>query len=290
MQPYPLLLGVAFAGLLAGTYSDLKTREVPDWINFGMIFAGLGIRAIYSVALFDYMIVVQGLLGLGLFFLVASLMYYGGQWGGGDAKMLMGLGSLMGLDIPKAILLSETPDLLIFWVILLLVGAVYGFAVSIYLSIKHRKAFKAEFMPIFKTSRIRLGAALAIALIACGISLFMPDAMLKMLFLGLAGVVLFTYLLWVYVKAVEKACMLKDLPVDRLTEGDWIAEDVVIDKKRICGPKDLGIERKQIEVLKKLAAKGKVKTVRVKEGIAFLPPFLISFILTWMWPIKVYFL
>ncbi|PIO05594.1 hypothetical protein COT47_04145, partial [Candidatus Woesearchaeota archaeon CG08_land_8_20_14_0_20_43_7] len=45
-------------------------------------------------------------------------------------------------------------------------------------------------------------------------------------------------------------------------------------KKYICGPKDLGIEKKQIAIL----LKHKVKKVLVREGIPFVPSFLIAFI------------
>lgn len=286
MDMIPLAAGVALAGLVVATYSDMKTREVPDWINYGMIFAGLGIRAIYSVAELDYTVFLHGILGLAIFFLIASLMYYAGQWGGGDAKMLMGVGALMGLTIPKGFTIDQIPDLIIFWFLLLLAGAVYGLGVSLFLSIKHADRLAAELMPTFKNSRMRLVAALLLGAAAAGAALFVSDAFSRLLLTALAAVAVLTYVLWAYVRAVENACMLKDLPIGLLREGDWIAEDVIVDKKRICGPKDLGIEKKQIELLKELAQKGKVKTVRVKEGIPFLPPFLIAFVLTWLWPIK----
>ena len=289
MGVFPLLTGVGLAGLVTGTISDLRTREVPDWINFGMIFSGLGIRAIYSVANLDYTIILHGILGLALFFLVASVMYYGGQWGGGDAKTLMGLGALMGMEIPKSLTLAQMPDLLIFWVLLLVGGAVYGFGVSILLSIKHASRFRTVLFPIVKRSWMRLTAALIVAAAAALAALIIQERFIRVLLAGLSTIVVLTYLLWVYVKAVEKACMIKDMPIESLTEGDWIAKDVIIDGKRICGPKDLGIEREQIALLKELAEKGKLKTVTVKEGIPFLPPFLIAFILTWLWPVKIFF-
>jgi hypothetical protein len=74
--------------------------------------------------------------------------------------------------------------------------------------------------------------------------------------------------------------MIKDLPVKKLTEGDWIHKEVYIGKKLITGPKDLGISREQIEELKKYSAKGKIKTVAVKEGIPFIPVFLLAYIAT----------
>ena len=281
-----LLTGVALAGLAAATYSDLRTREVPDWLNYGMIAAGVGLRVIWAAASFDIMILVEGLLGLLLFFLVASLMYYGGQWGGGDAKMLMGLGCLMGFGIPKSWTLQEIPDLAVFWIILLFSGALYGLGASMVLSVRNFRALRQRFLPLFAKNRIRLAALMLLALASAGGSRLSQDPFLRIGLLSLSGVAAFTALLWIYVKAVEEVCMVKDYPLARLTEGDWIAEDVVVGGKRICGPKDLGISREQIATLKELAGQKKILTVKVKEGIPFLPPFLIAFMLTWVWPAK----
>ena len=79
-----------------------------------------------------------------------------------------------------------------------------------------------------------------------------------------------------FVKAVEKACMLKRVKPSELTEGDWIAKDVIVKNKRICGPKDLGIEKAQIRQLIRL----KIKSVIIKVGIPFVPSFLLAFVLT----------
>ena len=72
----------------------------------------------------------------------------------------------------------------------------------------------------------------------------------------------YSYLV-VFVKAVEDSCMYKWIPVNKLTEGDWVAKPVYVNKKIVCVPKDLGLELKQIKALKK----AKVKKVYVKEGI-----------------------
>ncbi len=65
-----------------------------------------------------------------------------------------------------------------------------------------------------------------------------------------------------------------------LTEGDWIAKDVKVNGKRICGPKDLGIEKKQIRKLVGFYRKGKVKRILIKVGIPFVPSFLVSFLIS----------
>jgi hypothetical protein len=74
--------------------------------------------------------------------------------------------------------------------------------------------------------------------------------------------------------------MYKFIVPEKLTEGDWIAKDVVVDKKKIVGPKDLGIEKHQIKQLIELKKKGKISKVKVKYGIPFVPSFLVAFILS----------
>ena len=43
-----LLLILTVLVLLIASYSDLKTKEVPDWLSYGFVFAAVGVRAIYS--------------------------------------------------------------------------------------------------------------------------------------------------------------------------------------------------------------------------------------------------
>ncbi|MBI2574772.1 hypothetical protein HYV82_02720 [Candidatus Woesearchaeota archaeon] len=74
--------------------------------------------------------------------------------------------------------------------------------------------------------------------------------------------------------------MLKYVGPEKLTEGDWIAKDIYVGGKYVCGPKDLGIEKSQIRQLLKYRHLGKIKKVLIKEGIPFVPSFLIAFLLS----------
>ena len=40
---------IAFFALLIASYTDLRTREVPDWLNFGLIGTGFGINLLFSI-------------------------------------------------------------------------------------------------------------------------------------------------------------------------------------------------------------------------------------------------
>ena len=90
------------------------------------------------------------------------------------------------------------------------------------------------------------------------------------------------FYLLVFVKAVENSCLLKWVEPRVLTVGDWIAKDVFVAGKRICGPKDLGVVKSQINKLIELKNKGKLSKVLLKTGIPFTPSFLLAFILLWL--------
>ncbi len=73
-----------------------------------------------------------------------------------------------------------------------------------------------------------------------------------------------------------KSCLLNWKNPDELVEGDWIAKAIKVKGKIIASPKDLGLENKQINLMRKL----KVKKILVKDGLPFIPAFLLGYILT----------
>ncbi len=282
----PIVLSVCLAGLIIGTYTDLRTREVPDWVNYGLIFCGFGIAAINSVIFWSTRFMLESILGFGFFFIIALLMYYTGQWGGGDSKMIMGLGALVGLTLPFSGWLGPgffdngLPFLINFLLYSVFVGAAYGFLWSIGLAIKNRKRFAEEFRSaLAKRGNVTMKKLLiAIAILGIIASFFLALP-LKLMILAFILVIALTFYMLIFIKTIEKVCMLKLVQPDKLTIGDWIAEDVKIGDRIICGPKDLGIEKGQIEELKKLKRKGKVDRILIKEGIPFVPSFLAAFLL-----------
>src|SRR3989338_10395029 len=98
---------VCFFGLLVGSLTDLKTREVPDLVNFGLLIIGFCLSFLASLVFWNSSYFISSLLGFALCFLLACIMFYTGQWGGGDAKMLMALGSLLGLPLSSVLSFSS---------------------------------------------------------------------------------------------------------------------------------------------------------------------------------------
>ncbi len=66
-------------------------------------------------------------------------------------------------------------------------------------------------------------------------------------------------------------------------EAALAEEHLFYGKLSVAGPADLGIEREAIGILSKLHAKGELSTVRVKDGVPFVPSFLLALLFTLAW-------
>ncbi len=273
-----LTYSLSLIALFIGSITDLKTREVPDWLNYGLLISGIGLNLLFSVIYSDSSFIINSILGLAIFFGIAYIMFYAGQWGGGDSKILMGLGAMLGIDVS-----FKTPQFLLwFFVNALFIGAIYGLLWSVYLVFKNKKRFWREFSKMLSEEKaVKSKRTMLFVMILLLILFFFAELYyIRILILSLAFLILTTFYLWIFVKAIEKSAMHKLVEPSKLTEGDWIVNDVFVGKKYICGPKDLGIEKRQIKKLIGFYRQGKIKKILIKEGIPFVPSFLIAFIVT----------
>jgi len=278
--PSIIVYSLSFAVLFIGSITDLKTREVPDWVNYGLILAGIGLNLLFSIIYSNASYIINSLIGLAIFFGIAYIMFYAGQWGGGDSKILMGLGAAIGINVGSI----KSQFLVGFFINALFAGAIYGLLYSILLVLRNRQKFWKEFKKALEQEKIVFAKKIILAALAVFLIIFVmvKYTYLKFLVLALAFVLLATFYLWIFTKALEKSCMCKFVEPVKLTEGDWIVKDIVVKGEYITGPKDLGIDKKQIRKLIELYKKGKVKKILIKEGIPFVPSFFIAFIVTFM--------
>ncbi len=269
---------LSFLALFIGTITDLKTREVPDWLNYGLVISGIGLNLLFSVIYLNSYFIINSIVGLAIFFGIAYIMFYAGQWGGGDSKMIMGLGAIIGIDVS----LIKSQFLFGFFINALLIGAIYGLLWSIFLVFKNKQRFLKEFREILLEKNIvKTKKFMLLILVLLLILFFLIQVYyIKILILSIAFLILTSFYLWIFVKAIEKFAMHKLVEPTKLTEGDWIAKDVVVDGKYITGPKDLGISKNQIKKLIQLHKQKKVKKILIKEGIPFVPSFFIAFVVT----------
>lgn len=287
---------LCFLGLLAGSITDLKTREVPDLVNFGLLITGFCLSLFASFVFWDVSYFVSSLLGFALCFLLSCIMFYTGQWGGGDAKMLMAIGSLVGLPLSSLLSLGSfdiffsfvtlssflsLPFLLLFLFFVFFIGGVYGTGWLLVLLVKHHKEFFLRVIVYLTNQKQRLIIIFvhAFSLALFVFSFFLVDLFLRLLSILLAFMLLLLFYGFIAIKVLEEIAFVKEIPVSLLTEGDWVASDVIVAEKVIIRKKDLGVSREQLLELQALAKKGKIKTVLVKYGIPFVPSFLIAFVL-----------
>ncbi len=265
-----IIYSVIFIWLFTASIFDIKTREVPDWLNFSLIAIGLSASLIYSIFSWDYWFFVYSLLGLAVAFVIAVIMSYTKQWGDGDSKMLLGIGACLGFNWHFAFFdFANWPILLYFFINSLVVGAVYGMFWAFGLGIVHRKEFVLEFK---KWKYWMFVLPLAFILVFSVFSLLFT-APFNFMFICLVVAIGIGFYLLFFIKIVEKACMYKYVKIGKLVPGDWTAEMIKRNGRLVCNKKDV-LDEKQISLFKRL----KVKSVLVKEGIPFVPSFFLGFI------------
>ncbi len=265
-----ILIVTTLLFLLIASYTDLRWREVPDWLSFGLIFSGLGLRFIFSFEN-GWGIFLNGALGFLACFGIAYLFYRTNQWGGGDSKVLMGMGAVIGLGINFQNISLSNFNLLLFFLGLLLFGAIFGLLWCLFLTIRNWKSFSHEFKDLISSMKKWHLIALLFSIGFVVLSLFF-NYVWPFIFFPLGG-----FYLLCFVKGAEKSCFIKKVDVNTLVEGDWLAEDISVGKEKITC-EDNGLEKEDIWKIKSLHYEGKIGKVVVKEGIPFLPSFLLSYV------------
>jgi len=262
LEKYYFLFFIALIWIIFATLQDLKTREVSNWLNFSLISIALAYRGFYSAFIGDYSFLLFGLLGFGLFFILGNVFYYAKVFAGGDAKLLMGLGAVLPFESYSDLAIVS----LSFIFILFLVGTAYSLIYTVFLVYQNKNKFKKEFNKTLDSCK-----NLFI------ISIFFSALLLIFLWQSVMWIFIIAFLftlplLYIYLLALERSCMIKLVDVDKLTEGDWLEQEVRIGG-HIIRKNVHGLSLKDIEKLKKAK-----KKVLIKEGIPFVPAFLISFL------------
>ena len=261
-----ILITVTIIALLGASYIDIRTREVPDLLNYGLIFVGLGLRAIFSLE-FGWGVLVSGMFGFLICFVVACFFYYTRQWGGGDSKLLMGMGAIIGISFPFT---SSSWNLLWFFLALLFLGAIYGLIWMFIVAVKKWKVFSHWFVKSIKKQKKLHVFATVLSLVFLGL------VFVNVSFLPLAIAPLGFFYLFSVVSVIENSCFLKWTKVKDLTLGDWLAQPVIVNGKKIINKKTL--EKKDLAKLWKLDSEGAANKVLIKEGIPLVPSFLFAYL------------
>jgi Flp pilus assembly protein protease CpaA len=277
----PVLLTSLFIGLaalLVASWCDIRTREVPDWISFSLMTFAVGNATIISLYTNNYLFIINSVIGLAIGVGIGFFMFYTGQWGGGDSKLIMGLLALIGLNIKES-LLSNSNLMVVFIINILLVGAFYGIIYSLVKAILNFKECKKAAQEKLKAKPLLITRIIIIIMVLGSLAyLVLSPSFDSAMIFGMCAFAFVLFYLWVVISCVEKTCMIKEVDVGSLTEGDWIVNPIMKNKKIILKPTKTGITREEIALLKK----NSIRKATIKIGIPFVPSFLLAYIITFL--------
>ncbi len=271
-----LILILTLVFLLLASYFDLKSGEIPEKLSRSFIFSMGFLAFLFSLYFMDFSILGFSLLvGLG-YFIFGYLTYYLGQWGGGDVKILAGIGLSLGLlgilnfSFPNS---EFFPYYISYFLNMGLVAFPYAFLYGIILGFKNPKIFPEYFHQVSQKKAILV---FLLSFLPSITALYFKFPFLSLVYLVLPLFVLISF----YLKALEKVALVKKIPVAKLREGDVPKEDLIISGKKISARNIQGLEPEQIKEIQKLAAQGKFsKDIEIKFGIKFVPILMLAFLL-----------
>lgn len=263
MEAIIFLLVLALVWIIFASIQDLKKREVANWISFSLIIFALGFRFFYSFFSGDLNFFYQGLIGMGIFFIIGNLLYYGRVFAGGDTKLMIALGTV--LPFSESFLVN-VKIFILFFLVFLFVGGFYGLTINIILSLKNFKKFKKEFSNRFSKNKKRIYSIMFLGLVLMAFGF----TEITIFILGL--LIFISPYFYVYARAVDESCMVKKIKANKLTEGDWLYKNIGAGKKLIKVNWE-GLNEKEIKLIQK-----RYKSILIRQGIPFVPVFLISFL------------
>jgi hypothetical protein len=198
-----------------------------------------------------------------IYAIIGFIFYRFRVWADGDFGMFL----VAALFLPSTTT-APWPASFTFFSNIALVGIVYGFSYTVYISMQPRVFkhwTKAMTQPAWLFSFI-LALIGAFATNSLGLTYF-PG-----LILGF-----FTYPLSIISRSLNKF-MRKSVTPDELETGDWVLEDIKVGKKIIISKDNPGLTRSQIKQLEDLYKKKKIQKILIKDGIPFLPVFFLAYL------------
>jgi len=275
---FGFLFWLFFIGLIVACLQDLKRREVDNWLNLFLLVSGLVF--IFFGAVLDSNVEIVFLTGFFLvgMFLIMNLFYYGRVFAGGDAKLLFAMTAFF----IASTFWQSVINVGIFILFLMLSGSFYGLFYSCVLWFKNRKKVNREMGKLVAKNRWLV----FVVLVSCILMLF---GFVNFVFLVI-GVCLFIFpFLYVFAKGLENISMVRKVSGKDLREGDWLVKDILLRKSEVRSRSLMnmtrtnqklniikadwdGLSLEDIEILKKR------KMVLIKEGLPFVPAFLIAFL------------
>lgn len=266
-------LAAALIGSAVCAAWDLKTTEIPDGIPYAMMAVGVIYWAVQSYMLGSYTpllwsaVAGLGLLGFGF------LMYYFGQWGGGDAKLLSAIGLLLPFA-PPGFKTTFFPYSFSYTVNVFVIGAVYMILYAVVMAMRDRKILTAFRHDLKASSKVLTLGTLGLFAVFFLATFYLTNTLdiplsTSLVLVGVALPALATlglYVVFKFARSVENVGFKQRIPMSKLRVGDVLMESRRWD----------GIDEKQLRRIKK---SGK-KFVWIKSGVRFAPAFPLALLIT----------
>ncbi len=210
---------------LAGAF-DLKTTEIPDEISLGMVAAGLIINLTWTVVEWNPVYIFQSASIGSVFFTFGLVMYLLGQWGGGDTKVLTGLGTLVPVAPIFGTQISIFPFPAALIINIFLVGALYMIVYAGIFSIIN-KGILSDFKKRVKNDLLRILLISSLPLLVLFIGIARAGWVLDIFYILLLVPMIALLLVIIrLLKSVEQMGFMQEISTDKLRPGDMLAEEI----------------------------------------------------------------
>ena len=81
-----ILILITLIALVIATITDIKKREVPDFLSYSLLSIVIFSKTLQALIEKSLIPVIYAIIGFAIYFILALIMYYTKQWGGGDGK------------------------------------------------------------------------------------------------------------------------------------------------------------------------------------------------------------
>lgn len=258
-----LLFAIALIGSLACGLYDLKTSNVPDSVCVLMIASAILLHSFYGLSTGDFSNLINSFLFGGLFLAFGLLMYFTGQWGGGDGELLVAIGFL----VPTFSSVSTFfPFAISFFINTFFIGAIYSIGYSLFLAYRNPKIGKNFFNNI-GNSRMSIFLLL---IICVSISFLLTSQFI----LAVLSFFIFVLIVFQRFSKIIEESFYRKIPSRDLKVDDMLGEDIPslrLYKKRIKG-----LTENQIKKIRRIK-----RYVIIREGIRYGIVFPLSLLFTY---------
>jgi len=258
MIEFGFLFWLFFIGIVVAVLQDLKRREVDDWLNLFLLVVSFSFVVFRAIFEGDSSVFFRVGFALVFLFVIVNVFYYGHVFAGGDANLLFA----MTIFFVGASFYLTLVNIVIFILFLMVAGSVYGSVYSLVLYFKDFRKVNKEI--IYGVKKLGIWSwILSLVLVLAGF--------LNFIFFFFGIFLFFFFGFYVFAKGLEVVSMVRIVSGKDLREGDWLVDDVKVGKKIIKADWD-GLSSENIELLRNK------KKVKIKEGLPFVPAFLIAFL------------